>query len=370
MKDCSMKKIILYISLFLFLLACSTGTQKQIKEINASLDNVDNDYAVFRDFSLVRLETTDSCLLENIVKVDMQDDIYLLSSYGGKIHKFTKDGHFLWSLKQGNGPGELLFATDFYVDYRNKSLYVLDNYKELKIFSFDGKYVKSEPLSETAFLFTKKDNSFLLFDSNLKRKSDFNFYVSKDGVTVKEGLQKKENNRNVGYMPGNVFADYSDKDIYIQHMLSDTIYSYSLTDNKLKPAFYIYTNNLSVNAQDITFPDSHSFYQVCKEKNLLPGIAGLSFLNDKIYLIMYYDEHPFYVVYDCKEEKSVVSTLLCKGFPNSTRCIGRSKNGITYCYDAEELSQYCDQESPINKSLAKLMESVKMEDNPVLVSFR
>lgn len=366
-----MKKIALYISLFLLLLACNNReTHKQLEIINASLDNVDNECAIFNDFSLVKLETNDSCLLENIVKVDMQDDIYLLSSYGGNIYKFTKEGNFIWSLKRGNGPGELLFATDFYVDYINKSLYVLDNYRDLKIYSFDGKYMESEPLPNLCFLFTKKEDSFLLFDPNLKRKANSNFYVLRNGAIIKEGLQKKGNNRNVSYMPSNVFANYLNDNIYIQHMLSDTIYSYSLQNNILEPIFYIYTNKLSVNAQDIEFPDSHSFYQICKEKNLLPGIAGFSFYNDKIYLTIYYKEHPCYVVYDCKEQKTIVSNLLCKEVPNSIRCVGRNKNGITYCYNIEELSQYCNQGFSINDSLAKLMKSTKIEDNPILITFK
>lgn len=39
-----------------------------------------------------------------------------------------------------------------------------------------------------------------------------------------EGLRKRDGNRNVGYMPSNVFAFYSDDSVYVQHMLSDTIY--------------------------------------------------------------------------------------------------------------------------------------------------
>lgn len=367
-----MKKYIYYIvGLFFLLGSCRNDREFSMKvgTIDASLENIDDNNSVFGNFSLIQLETTDSCLLENIVKVDIQDDIYLLSSYGGKIYKFTKDGRYLWHLKQGNGPGELVFATDFFVDYSNQSIYVLDNYRYLRIYSFDGEYMKTEELPSLAFLFTKKNNSFLCFDPNLKRKSDFNFYVSKEGKIVAEGLRKQDSNRNVGYMPSNVFAFYSDSSIYIQHMLSDTIYSYSLFDGELVPEFFIYTKGLSVNTKHIDFPDSRSFNQICKEKELMPGVAGFSFLKNKIYLIMFYDKRPLYVVYDGDRRKSTVFTSLCKGFPNSIRCVGRNKNGIVYCYDMEELKDYADQGHLLNDNLMTLIKSAKLEDNPILVVF-
>lgn len=367
-----MKKTVYVIGLLLLLVSCHSGKDSfaQKKIIDASLENIDEQNSVFKDFSVVCLETTDSCLLENIVKVEYQEDIYLLSSYGGTVYKFTKDGRYLWHLKQGNGPGELIFATDFFVDHSTRSVYVLDNYRDLKIYSFEGEYIKTEHLPALAFLFTKRDDTFLCFDPNLSRKSDFNFYVYRHGEKVDENLKKSDDSRNVGYMPGSVFAFAGDDSVYIQHMLSDSIYSYSLSDNSLTPLYFIYTNGLSVNSRDIHFPDSRSFYQICKEQGLIPGVSGLSYFRHKIYLTMFYDNRPLYVVYDVDMQRSTVFTSLCEGFPGSTRCVGRSKEGIIYCYDVEELAEYAGQGSAMNERLMPLMKSVKPEDNPILVVFR
>ena len=221
-----MKGVLYLVILLLFMNACDFHKDSSfpIEIIDASLNNIKEEVSVFADYSFIRLETLDTCLLENIVKVDIQGDaVYLLSSYGGKIYKFTGEGRYVWQLKQGNGPGELIFATDFFIDSLNHSVYVLDNYRELKVYSFDGEYMRTEPLPTLAFLFTKKEDSFLCFDPNLKKKSNFNFFVSQNGKIVMEGLRKRDGNRNVGYMPSNVFAFYSDDSVYVQHMLSDTI---------------------------------------------------------------------------------------------------------------------------------------------------
>ena len=366
------KNVLCMMGLTCLLAACNPGKDSSGKmgTIDALVENADDKHAVFEDVSLIRLETTASCLLENVVKTDIGDDIYLLSSYGGKIYKFTKDGRYVWHIRQGTGPGELICATDFFVDTAGRSVYVLDNYRDLKIYSFGGKYLRTEHLPGIAFLFTKRDSSFLCFDPNLKRKYDFNLYVAQGGEITDEKLRKQEGTRNVGYMPANVFAFHTDNSVYIQHMLSDTVYSYSLSEHSLIPAFFINTNGLSVNAHHLDFPDSRSFGRICEEKNLLPGVAGLSFLNNKIYLNMFYDKRSFYVVYDVGTQHSAVFTSLCKGFPNSLRCVGRNKNGIVYCYNAEELMEYGTQGLPVNEKLSELMKSVKSEDNPILAIFR
>lgn len=111
-----MKGVLYLVILLLFMNACDFHKDSSfpIEIIDASLNNIKEEVSVFADYSFIRLETLDTCLLENIVKVDIQGDaVYLLSSYGGKIYKFTGEGRYVWQLKQGNGPGELIFATDF-----------------------------------------------------------------------------------------------------------------------------------------------------------------------------------------------------------------------------------------------------------------
>lgn len=210
----------------------------------------------------------------------------------------------------------------------------------------------------------------MCFDPNLKKKSNFNFFVSQNGKIVMEGLRKRDGNRNVGYMPSNVFAFYSDDSVYVQHMLSDTIYFCSLSDKHVCPAYFIKTDGLSVNTYDIDFPDSRSFYQICREKNYVSGLAGFSLYNNKIYLTMSHEGLPLYVIHDIDTGNSGVFTSLCAGLPNSFHCVGRNTSGIIYCYTMEELMEYASQSTFINKDLKNMIKKSKTEDNPVLIVFK
>lgn len=368
-----MRNLFVLFALCLFMSACGfhKGDSSAVKTIDASLGNIKENQSVFTDYSFIRLETTDCCLLENVVKADLQSDaVYLLSSYGGTVYKYTRDGRYVWQLNRGNGPGELVFATDFFVDYQGRSIYVLDNYRELKVYSLEGKYIRTEHLPVLSFLFTRKSDSLLCFDSNLGRKSDFHLFMLQDGEVVMEGLRKRDGSRNVGYMPGNVFAFGQNDVVYIQHMLSDTIYSCSLRDRQVRPAYFIDTDGYSVNSHDIDFPDSRSFYQICKESNYVPGLASFSLWNHQLYLTMSHEGLPLYVVYNQDTGDSGVFTSLCTGFPNSFHCVGRSEEGIVYCYLMEELLEYAGQHISVNEDLKRLMETAGEDDNPVLVVFK
>ena len=115
-----------------------------VEIINLKLEDADN-APVFSEYSYISLETNDDALLENIVKVELlDDDIFILSSYGGNIYHFTSSGKFVRKWLRGNGPGELIFPTDFFVDSNKKEIIVLDLYRTLKRYSFAGDFLAEE----------------------------------------------------------------------------------------------------------------------------------------------------------------------------------------------------------------------------------
>ena len=76
-----MKGVLYLVILLLFMNACDFHKDSSfpIEIIDASLNNIKEEVSVFADYSFIRLETLDTCLLENIVKVDIQGDaVYLL----------------------------------------------------------------------------------------------------------------------------------------------------------------------------------------------------------------------------------------------------------------------------------------------------
>lgn len=79
----------------------------------------------------VPLETTDSCLISNLMNLQVTADYMFM--YNGKteeVLQFNREGKFIRKIGcQGNGPGEYGMISDLAVDDRNK---------ELSLFQYGG----------------------------------------------------------------------------------------------------------------------------------------------------------------------------------------------------------------------------------------
>lgn len=362
-------RILVFLFGVLFFASCKTPVKDgNLETINVAVNKLENDKVAFNNYNYIKLETTDDCLLENVVKAKITDKyIYLLSSYGGNIYKFTRQGSFIWKLSKGEGVGELVFPTDFYLDVANGCLWVLDNYRVAKKYSAEGKFIGEDKLETLSFLFEKADDEYMLFDPNLTKSSSHYLKILKNAELTFSGLPIKENTKVVSFMPSNVFVKAaSENEYYIQHMLSDTIYHYQADIHEINPVFYIDSEGKSVNSRDIKFLEPHSFQQICKKENLISGFAGLSYLNEKLYMMMYYNDKLWYIIYDMNKKTTVTTNRLCQGMPNSSRCVGRDKDFIVYSYRPEEFYEKKDE---LGDKAMTLLNEVKEDDNPILVLY-
>ena len=360
-----MRKFV-YLLGVLFFVACGVKDKvNDIDVIEVSIDDVDANVTAYSDYEFVKLETDDDCLLENVVKVKIiGNDIYLLSSYGGNIYKYTSDGDFLWKLSKGMGPGDLVFPTDFYFEESDSTLFVLDNYRMIKKYTKDGSYIEDLNIDTPSFLFELLDEGYMMFNPNLTSKSNNYLSIYKNDSLADSKLPILDNLKKVSFMPSNVFVKLANNNYYIQHMLSDTIYCYNTKSNEISPVFYINTDGKSVNSHDIKFSDTRSRGIICKKENLISGIVGLSVLGNKLYMLMYYREKPWYIVYDKDSKTTMTTNELCAGIPNSLRCVGRSEDFVVFLYKPEDLLQHRDK---LSDKANNLIKGIKEDDNPILV---
>lgn len=217
-----MKIISLLLGICFFLVSCIEKEENGVEVIHVDMDNVE-DSSLFSTYNYIVLETTNDALLENVVKAKIAgDNIFLLSSYGGSIYHFTKEGKFVRKWSHGNGPGELISPTDFFVNEQDKTITVLDLYRMLKTYSFDGELLNERKVDNPYFLYNICGNDTLLFDSNLSQRNN-----NQLSVFNQEGelgfLPKQENFKRVGFMPSSVFVQKDSANILISYMLSDTI---------------------------------------------------------------------------------------------------------------------------------------------------
>jgi hypothetical protein len=116
---------------------------------------------------IVKLETTDQCLVANIKRIEVTDSIILIQDRLSQLFAFDKEGRFIARIgKNGQGPGEYVELSIFYVD--DKNVVIVDNGKNLLIkYDFNGKYLKSEKIPEGSLTMCynakyTKDNKLLL----------------------------------------------------------------------------------------------------------------------------------------------------------------------------------------------------------------
>lgn len=360
-----MKKKVLFLGICLFLVSCIEKSKKEIEVIKVDIDNVEKS-SLFSIYNYIVLETTNDALLENIVKVKIvEKDIFLLSSYGGSIYHFTKEGKFVRKWPRGNGPGELISPTDFFVNQHNKTITILDLYRTLKTYSYDGEILNERKIDNPYFLFDIYDNDTLLFDSNLSQKNNYQLSVFNSNGEF-SFLPKKENLKRVAFMPANVFVEKDSATILISYMLSDTIYDYSIANQRINPLFHVDINRPSLNnLSNINFQNARDFQKKTVEKGYISGITGMSCWNDELFFIIYFQEKFYYAMYDMKKKNIQLYEQLSNELPNAKYYVNRDRKSLTCMYTMAELKNA----SIKNEELKKIVMNAAEDDNPILIIF-
>ena len=142
------KKIILFV-ISLFLLNCSNMYGKNDVTILSLPEKAEKDSVFFNNFELqaiIPLETVPQSILNRIDRIIIKDDYMLIQSKG--VYIFDREGKFIRQIGcPGNGPGEYHQIIDVAIDNDNNIVIFSDDYK-LIYYSKDGKYLRQERLKD------------------------------------------------------------------------------------------------------------------------------------------------------------------------------------------------------------------------------
>jgi len=128
----------------LFLGSCSDKKESGIKTLYVDLDQKKNVNLslIASSTNLIKLETSDSCLMSYISCLDVSDNFIFVNG-GGVIYQFDMKGKFIRQVgKQGRGPNEYLFAGNLVCDNIRKRIYIAAHHKIL-CYDFEGKYIST-----------------------------------------------------------------------------------------------------------------------------------------------------------------------------------------------------------------------------------
>ncbi len=122
--------------------------------------------------SIVKLETTDSCLIQRIKNVEFDADLFFIlssASQGNKedVYVFDKTGKFIRSIGlQGQGPEEYISINSFILDKANRLISFVDTHKKALItYDYEGNWKSNRDISN--FLKLGLVKSCKLFNNKL-----------------------------------------------------------------------------------------------------------------------------------------------------------------------------------------------------------
>ena len=101
---------------------------------------------------IIKLETSLSCLIGNINRIEMNDSLIFVSEHD-KLYTFTLNGKFVAKIgNKGEGPDEYMVLSSFYIDDEKQQVTIIDEFKNALInYDFTGKYVSTVSVPKKTF---------------------------------------------------------------------------------------------------------------------------------------------------------------------------------------------------------------------------
>lgn len=245
--------------LVLVMTKCTTSTsyddpQKstiEVMKIDPQKDKGIPFKSVFDTLEIIRLESTDACMLPRVVKMDIHEgQFYLLggSPFFG-VYTFDEQGDFSHAiLKKGKGPGEYAWLDDFCINQNTSVLELVDGtIEKLLRYSFQGELVDEQRMLIQAGRMYMLKSGKSLYDVNynynhsLTGNLNFNFICydpDKKEVVYKALPFTVKQSKFIRTSFFNSFSSIDDTTIAYITPYNDTIYHF-VSDKYLQPKYYV-----------------------------------------------------------------------------------------------------------------------------------
>lgn len=362
-----MYKLFFVLLLSFLLQGCLEKNGNVIEEISIDLKNaaqVSSD-AAFDAFDYVKLEMTPESMLSDIGKVLVNKDrIYVLPKLDARVFIFSREGKFVNCLKRGQGPGEVMFVSD--MDIVDDVLYILDNYRNVRKYDADGKFMENIHSLGDDYSFSMKyqNDTWLFFDPNVNKRSNHMLHIMSDDGNMTNYFPKEENQKLNSFLHYNFCSGG-----YISWPLCDTIYQY-INQSSVLPKYWVrFSNN---DFFDMQKDRKYTADELCKLnqnksyyrwlKDVVPYDKGLflSFNYDKSYFVRY------------ENGKTVIYDRLLDGFPEmKNSSVGNCNGSLIYVYAPEALLESRTNGDLVDKTgkLQEICQTLSEDDNPILFFF-
>jgi hypothetical protein len=237
-------------SIILFCLSCKKNVQEDNAIYQIKLTKGEENGKKIVDFidniDYIKLETTEESLLGFISKLTITNDrIYVLDQLLTKaLFVFDKSGKFLFKIgRVGNGPGEYVVVTDFYLNEKDSTIHLLADGRKIINFDYDGSFIdeKRLPLLHSSYILPFSCDNYALVnhvsagDEYLVYMTNQNFDIQKQYLKTPKGWERIVRLLNIDYSEAN-------EKYLLSYICSTTIYELSGNDIIPKYNFIIPEN--------------------------------------------------------------------------------------------------------------------------------
>ncbi len=248
-----MKKSLIYLLVIISITSCTKNSEELPVVPFDNFNVIDLNHEIPLDSivsktEIIRFSADSALVIGNISLVyESKEHLYVIAD--GQIMQFNKAGKLVNLLgRQGEGPGEYLYARDMDVDEENQLIYVMDYFgQKMLYYNLDGTF---EGSFDTPVENGIDKEGFSLYKGNILYTSNENsispvisIYNQDKDELVKVSIANRETPAGEAFM-GTNFIYENKEEPYLFYYFNDTVFS--IETSKLEPAYLLKFGNLKI----------------------------------------------------------------------------------------------------------------------------
>lgn len=352
--------------------ACNNATQQRTILIDPGLNNISySTSGIISDIKVVFLETNPTCLVDYFSSLIFMDEKNIIFRSNKTILVFDNHGKYVSKIDAvGRGPGEYVSIVNAFADPLERNIYIVD-YEDIKIYSYDGDYIKTINLPFSAGgVFRRSNGQIIIVCKQIYKNEDRDMlYLLDSSLNIYDTIKSKNPDVCEDIQQNLFFAgtpyEVDGRLLYIEPFI-DTIFE--IESEQLKPHWIINMAGLGFKTEDGINTDN---FENASDK--IPPL-GLLETNNHFFISYSYNNAEFRTLYDKTlnritfHQKFTREDFLEGSFPFFGIKNDLTKDAPLFWPIYSNGTMLVSQISPSSLSEVQLKSfGCKLEDNPILL---